>query len=187
MAFYRCENLTTFNYLGPKAQWEAIRDTLNENGKLLVRDGEDIIFKNSDGTELQYSSVKSGLTTQYVGATPTKDADDQYIYTFAGWDPEITEVTDAAIYTAKYDATRKPKPTKSISIKGANVVLSATAFPYNGAVQRPAISAIGNWNMAEGADYTAAWSNASSKDIGTYSVTVTGKGKYKDSAAASSM
>ena len=184
LAFFRCENLTTFNYLGPKAQWEAIRDTLNENGKLIVRDGQDIIFKNSDGTELQYSSVKSGLTPQYLGETPTKDADDQYTYTFVGWDPEITKVTDAAIYTAKYDATRKPKPTKSISIKGANVVLSAAAFTYNGKVQKPAIVKIGSWKMAEGTDYTAAWSNASSKNVGTYSVAVTGKGKYKDTAKA---
>ena len=44
---------------------------------------------------------------EYLGVTPTKPEDDQYVYTFSGWEPEITIVVAYAEYTAQYDATDK--------------------------------------------------------------------------------
>ena len=167
--------LTAVNFGGSKSQWDAITG----EGKPNIEGAFDIIFKNEDGTELQFSRVKSGETPSYEGATPTKAADEQHEYVFAGWNPEITAVTGDATYTATYD-----KAKNLISISGAGVALSAKSFTYNGKAQKPAIVKIGNWKMAEGTDYTAAWSNASSKNVGTYSVAVTGKGKYKDTAKA---
>ena len=69
-------------------------------------------------------------------------------------------------------------PTKPISIKNAKVVLSASAFAYNGKVRKPAIKKIGGKALKSGTDYTAKWSNKSSKNVGAYTVTITGKGKY---------
>ena len=77
-----------------------------------------------------------------------------------------------------------PEPQDPVSIQDAEVALSKTAFTYNGAVQKPEIKSIGDKTLTEGADYVATWSNASSKNAGTYSVTITGKGDYTGTAKA---
>ena len=64
----------------------------------------------------------------------------------------------------------------ALSLDGAEVKLSASAFTYNGEVQKPAIVSIKGSKLTEGTDYTAEYSNASSKDAGTYTITITGKG-----------
>ena len=71
-----------------------------------------------------------------------------------------------------------------ISIAGASVTLSAESFTYNGKVCKPAIGTIGGMSLTAGTDYTEVWSNASSKDVGKYEVTVTGTGKYTGTASA---
>lgn len=62
------------------------------------------------------------------------------------------------------------------NIEDAVVDLSKTDFTYNGSVQKPAIITIGGMPLTEGTDYTAEWPNPDSKDVGTYTVTVTGTG-----------
>ena len=71
-----------------------------------------------------------------------------------------------------------------VSIRDAKVVLNKTDFTFNTKVQRPAIETIGGLALKEETDYTAEWSNASSKDVGTYTVTITGKGKYSGTTTA---
>ena len=170
-ALFECP-LTSINFLGNKDAWNAITG----EGKPNIAGASDIIFKNEDETVLQFSMVKSGETPSYQGATPTKAADAQYIYTFAGWTPEITTVTGNATYKATYSKTAK------ISFKGAKVVLSATTFTYNGKVRKPVIKTIGGKKLTAGTDYTATWPN--SKNVGTYTVSVTGIGKYTGAAKA---
>ena len=74
-----------------------------------------IRFVNEDGTELQSSTLPYGETPVYTGETPTKPDDDQFTYTFAGWDPEIAEVTGDATYTGVYSAEDKTEHSKSES------------------------------------------------------------------------
>ena len=64
-----------------------------------------VVFQDEGGTELQSGEVEYGTTPTYEGEKPHKDADVQYTYTFSGWDPEITAVESAQIYTAKYNST----------------------------------------------------------------------------------
>ena len=77
------------------AQYEA---TLNQY---------DVTFYNWNGEVLQSTMVDYGAMPEYLGVTPTKPEDDQYVYTFSGWEPEITIVVAYAEYTAQYDATDK--------------------------------------------------------------------------------
>ena len=64
-------------------------------------------FLNWDGSELQSSDWEYGTVPVYSGETPVRAEDDDYTYTFKGWDPEITAVTAAADYTAVFTATEK--------------------------------------------------------------------------------
>ena len=63
-----------------------------------------IKFVDEDGKVLQSGKVAYGETPVYTGAEPTKAADDQYTYTFAGWG-EIKSVTGDATYKATYSST----------------------------------------------------------------------------------
>ncbi|MCR5096370.1 MAG: InlB B-repeat-containing protein [Erysipelotrichaceae bacterium] len=64
-----------------------------------------ITFVDEDGKELQSSEVEYGKTPSYTGEEPSKTADAQYTYAFAGWDPEITSVKGDTTYKATYSST----------------------------------------------------------------------------------
>jgi uncharacterized repeat protein (TIGR02543 family) len=62
-------------------------------------------------------------------ADPTKDPDDQYTYTFAGWSPAVTEVTEDVTYTATYSSTVNQYTVTFIDWNGV-VLKAATAYDY---------------------------------------------------------
>lgn len=62
----------------------------------------DIEFRNWDGELLATVPTLYGELPDYDGAEPERPADELYTYTFAGWDPAITEVTGEATYTATF-------------------------------------------------------------------------------------
>ena len=69
-------------------------------------------------------------------------------------------------------------------LTNAPVVLSSNAFTYKAKVQKPSIKKIKGLTLALNTDYTAKWSNASSKNAGTYTVTITGTGSYMGTTKA---
>ncbi|MBE6739729.1 MAG: hypothetical protein E7565_05370 [Ruminococcaceae bacterium] len=60
-----------------------------------------ITFENWDGTVLSANTYHYGDEVE-VPDTPTKDADNTYTYTFAGWDKEVVDCAGNATYTATY-------------------------------------------------------------------------------------
>ncbi len=56
---------------------------------------------------LQNTQVEYGTTPAYDGSTPTKDADNEYTYTFNAWTPAIYSVDKAQDYTATFTQTKQ--------------------------------------------------------------------------------
>lgn len=65
-----------------------------------------ITFKDYDGTVLQTSNVKKGETPTYNKTNPSRNNDDNYSYTFNGWNPSIETVSKDMVYTATYLSTK---------------------------------------------------------------------------------
>ena len=86
-----------------------------------------ITFKDYDGTVLQTSSVKKGETPAYNKSNPSRENDDNYSYTFSGWQPTLTKVSEDAIYTATY--TSQPLPYNvTINLDGGTSTQSKLQF-----------------------------------------------------------
>lgn len=72
--------------------------------------------------------------------------------------------------------------TERSTIADAMVSLSETSFRYNGRDQKPTVSVAG---LTEGIDYTVSFAETSWTNVGTYSVTVTGKSKFQGTVTKS--
>ena len=67
-----------------------------------------IVWENYDGTVLYKQKVSKGQLPSYNGATPVRESDSQFKYTFSGWSPEIEEATKSTKYVAQYESSINP-------------------------------------------------------------------------------
>lgn len=94
-----------------------------------------VTWKNADGTELETDeNVPYGTTPTYDGETPTKTADAMYTYSFAGWSPEISDVTGNVTYTAQFSSTAK---TYTITYKVDGEIYKTESVSYGNSITLP--------------------------------------------------
>ena len=90
----------------------------------------EISFKDYDGTVLMDASLYNyGTDASDIAkpSSPTRGNTAQYSYAFKTWSPAIADVTEDAVYTAKYDSTIR---SYTISFVNGDKVLQSGAFDY---------------------------------------------------------
>ncbi len=85
-----------------------------------------VIFKNGDEVLKEYDE-EYGKMPVAPEETPTKPADVQYTYTFKGWDKQLAEVTDEAVYIAEFDKTLNKY---KVTFKNGDEVLKEEVLDY---------------------------------------------------------
>ena len=71
-----------------------------------------VLWKNWDGTLLKADAdLYPGSMPSYDGSVPQKPADENGWYSFAGWSPQVVQVTGNAVYTAQFEGSTSVIPT----------------------------------------------------------------------------
>ena len=171
-------------------------DTINEYNAFSKSEAitVNVINKTSDNTTMK---VLQGDITYGGSVSPTvtnkPDGTDTVSYTYEGRDgTSYSSSATAPTNVGKYKVTAKCESSTTIytaedtfeiqpkSISGMTVTLNKTSLEYNGSAQTVNVTSVGSLTAA---DYTVTSGN-SGTDVNSYTVTVTGKGNYKDTAKA---
>ena len=86
----------TVESVSGEATYKAVYDSTLQKYAIQFMNGEEPLLSKD---------VEYGTVPKYDGDTPTKPATKEYSYSFVGWTPEISKVTEATSYTAKFDST----------------------------------------------------------------------------------
>ena len=152
-----------------------------------------VIDKTSDTATMKVS--QSDITygeSVSPSVTNKPDGTDTVRYTYEGRDGTTYSNSAAPTNVGKYKVKAKCESSTTIykaeddfeilpkSISGMTVTLDKTSLEYNGSAQTVNVTGVGSLTAA---DYTVTSGN-SGTDVGSYTVTVTGNGNYKDTAKA---
>ena len=124
----------------------------------------EVVWYDDDGTVLRRDEVDAGDMPAY-GSTPTKVSTAQYDYAFAGWTPEIVEVTESASYTATYTPTLRSYTITWLDADGTSLGTTTVAYGATPSHSAPAsVYTFTGWSPAIAAvtgdaTYTATFSH----------------------------
>ncbi len=132
----------------------------------------------ADGYYIRKQDVVVAKTFMPV-ATPRRTTPVADLLELTGDDPD--DLSLPRTYTAQlpgweYSAFADATFTERQTVTSSMVQLSAASFIYNGSDQKPVITVAG---LTEGKDYLLDFAGTSWSDVGTYSLTVTGRSTWK--------
>ena len=94
-----------------------------------------ITWQNEDGSLIDQTTVEYGVVPTH--AEPTKEATEEYTYTFAGWNPAVVAVTGDATYTATFSSVVN---VYTISVSAVNgQVIGGGEYQYGATIDLTAI------------------------------------------------
>ena len=88
----------------------------------------DITWVDGNGETLKTEKVEYGQTPNYTGETPGKKMTTGVVYTFKGWTPEPTTVTDNATYTATFLEDKRPYPVLWVDWDGHTLAYTQRSY-----------------------------------------------------------
>ena len=80
-----------------------------------------VTFKNDDGTILGSDTGEIGFTAEYDGEDPTKEDDEQFSYSFIGWDRPLENVRSTFFTIALYEKTPRKHTVKFLNYDGTEL------------------------------------------------------------------
>ncbi|MFR5876178.1 MAG: leucine-rich repeat domain-containing protein [Eubacterium sp.] len=191
MAFYHCGALNNICYAGTSSQWKAISIDSYNNEPLINAN----IHYNHSGL---HSYTSKTTTSAYLKSKATCTSPAVYYYKCSrcsakgtktykygsalGHSYKNTSITKAT--TSKngkklWKCSRCGTSKKTIIYYPKTIKLSKTTYTYDGKAKKPSVTvkdSKGN-TLKNGTDYTVSYSSGR-KELGTYTVKVTFKGKY---------
>ena len=116
--------LTTPGYTGDT--YCSVCNELLEKGKEIPKTGAHITWV-IDGKVVAEEDYLKGTMPSFKGSTD-KAPDENYRYTFAGWNPEVVAAEEDATYTAQYSATARVFYTITFNANGGVGEMAAQTF-----------------------------------------------------------
>lgn len=130
-----------------------------------------VVFKNFDGTILQESIMQVGETPIYTEELPVKESvSADAAFEFDGWNPEIAEVSEDVIYTAKF---KEVTPKYTITFKNGDDVLQSSKWAYGETPIYSGITPTKTHANPTGYYYELVWSPLVSAVVGNQTYTTT--------------
>ena len=111
---------------------EVTEDVVYRATYIATKDQYSVTFVDEDGTVLKETTVYDyGTPADQIvkPADPTKAPTEEYTYTFAGWEPEISEVTENVVYRATYSAVKNQYYVTFVDEDGT-VLKEAAAYDF---------------------------------------------------------